>query len=165
MRKQLSIAIIFCLALVALAGCGGAKIKLLAEDADLFWAEDVILEPDKAPFNLGGWRSENIVAWTVEIPKEGSYDIELEYSRPGGYEPAPGLVRIFADDDEYELNFTADTTGKEGGEDDWSVYKTKVIGGANLSAGTVVLEISPNYSDDSEFDYFINLRTVTLISS
>lgn len=163
MRKKLSIVIVFCLTLVMLAGCGGTGIKLLPEDASLFFADDIVVEPDKAPYNLGNWLDGNIASWTVEIPEDGMYRIEIEYSRPSGYGSAPGGINIFADDDNYDLSFTADETGKAGDEDDWSVYKVIDIGSATLKSGTIVFEVYPDYSEYLGFDYFINLRSITLV--
>ncbi|MCM0761227.1 hypothetical protein M7775_22005 [Sporomusa sphaeroides DSM 2875] len=152
------------LLIMALTGCGGKKVevKLLPEKAHLGFADGVVVEPDKPPYNLGGWRGDSEPMWKVEIPQAGMYKVSLEYSRPGQTDKAKGIISLDHDKyDSHELNFTVRSTGKN--DRDWSVYQIHEIGGAYLEAGTWQLSIKPNWGDAySGVDYFINLRSVTL---
>lgn len=145
-----------------LTGCGGgATVKLMPEDANLVNAPDVVVEPDKAPYNLGGWQDRNEVRWTVDIPKAGMYQILIEYSRPGNEPKVGGLITVETEEKEDELQFTAAPTGKN--NRDWSVYKINDSCGIHLKKGKAALSIRPDFPD-SYFgtQYFINLRSVTL---
>ena len=140
------------------------SFKLLPEDADLSMAPDVVVEPDKAPYNLGGWTEDSVVFWEVELPEDGRYSFKITYSRPGSYPTAWGILRVeTADGEIHDLNFSADPTGKAKNRDEWSVYVTKDAIGDNLTAGIAIISVIPNYdfepSDDMP-DYFINLRSI-----
>lgn len=149
--------------MLALTGCGGKKVevKLLPEKAHLGFASDIVVEPDKPPYNLGGWQGGHPM-WKVEVPETGMYKVSIEYSRPGQAGKAKGTVLLeHNQQDSYELNFTVRPTSKDNG--DWSVYQTHEIGGASLEAGTWQLSIEPDESNaHSGTVYFINLRSVTL---
>lgn len=123
-----------------------------------------MVEPEKAPYNLGGWTEGSVVFWEVELPKDGKYGFKITYSRPGNYPVAWGILRVeTADGETHDLNFCADPTGKVKNRDEWSVYVTKDAIGDNLTAGTAIISVIPNYdfepSDDMP-DYFINLRSI-----
>ncbi len=79
MKRHILLLILAAVFLTAvLTGCGGgATVKLMPEDANLVNAPDVVVEPNKAPYNLGGWQDRNEVRWTVDIPKAGMYQINV----------------------------------------------------------------------------------------
>jgi hypothetical protein len=165
MKKRMTLLIIAgVFLLTALAGCGGEKgeIKLLAQDANLEKAPQIVVEPDKAPYNLGGWQKKNEVSWKADIPKAGMYAILIEYSRPGGEPKAPGLIMVRSPGKKTEnLRFSAEPTGKN--NRDWSVYTINDDCGIRLEKGTVTLAIRPNFSSGyTGTKYFMNLRSVTL---
>ena len=165
MKKHITMIILAAAFLMAaLAGCGGEKteIKLLPKAANLEKASGVVIEPDKEPYNLGGWRKNSEVSWKVDIPKAGSYQILIEYSRPGNELKAGGLVILRAAGKErVDLNFSAQPTGKNKG--DWSVYTVNDSCGAHLEKGPLTLTIRPNFAKGySGTEYFMNLRSVTL---
>lgn len=165
MRKQRVILIVAAVfLLVALAGCGSetVEIKLLPKDANRDKAPQVVVEPDKAPFNLSGWRKNNVVSWTADIPKPGNYEILIEYSRPGNEPKAHGLMTLRqAGKAPINLKFSAHPTGKN--SRDWSVYTINDNCGARLEKGKLVIAIRPRFdSDYVGTEYFMNLRSVTL---
>lgn len=145
-----------------LAGCGKTEIKLLPENAILDDAPDVVLEPDKPPYNLGGWREDNEVVWKLDVPQEGTYRILISYSRPGREPTTWGTVRLYGKGrEDTELNFSVRPTGKD--NKDWSVYDVNDASGAHLKPGPLYLSIRPNFPDNYRgTEYFINLRSVTL---
>lgn len=151
------------LLMMAVVGCGKkVEVKLLPETANLDFAGDIVVEPAKPPYNLGGWRDGEPM-WVVKIPEKGMYKVSMEYSRPGRTGKAKGVVRLEHDGrDPHELSFTVQPTGKDGG--DWSVYKVHEIGGASLEAGTWQISVEPLERDASSgTEYFVNLRSVTLL--
>lgn len=165
MKKRLIFLIVAAVFLmVALAGCGGEKveIKLLPKDANLKKAPQVVVEPNKEPFNLGGWKENAEVSWTVDVPKAGFYEILIEYSRPGGEPPAHGILSLRQNDEEpTNLKFSAKPTGKDDG--DWSVYTINDNCGSRLTKGKLTVVVTPKYNSDYKgTEYFINLRSVTL---
>lgn len=165
MKKRLILFIVAAVFLmVALVGCGGEKvaIKLLPKDADLSKAPQVVVEPKKEPFNLGGWKEYSEVSWTVDVPKAGFYEILIEYSRPGGEPPARGILSLHQNDKEpIDLTFSAQPTGKDNG--DWSVYTINDNCGAALVKGKLTVVVAPNYKADYRgTEYFMNLRSITL---
>jgi hypothetical protein len=170
--KFLCILLALCLAL-PLSGCSilnnfkkGVKFELLAEDADLTEAPSVVLEPKEQPYNLGGWTVNNIVSWEVELPQDGQYVFEINYSRPGQYPYAWGILRVETEDGAtYDMDFQANPTGKDLDIDDWSVYITHDGLGSVLTAGMAKISIIPNYELDGTMpEHFINLRSITVTS-
>lgn len=134
---------------------------LLAEEAILDSAPDIVLEPDAPPYNLGGWKYNNAAAWAFDIVEEGNYIIGVLYSRPSAWAEW-GTLKLFhsgsADDEtEIRISFQVDATGE-----DWSVYSYTDIIGVYLEPGSYWLEIFPGSDRGSEFssDYFINLQSV-----
>jgi len=165
MKKRMTLLIVAVVFLVtALASCGGEKveIKLLPKDDDLKKAPQIVVEPNKAPYNLGGWKKNNEVSWEVDIPQAGMYAILIEYSRPGGEPKAPGLIMVRSPGKKTEnLRFSAEPTGKN--NRDWSVYTINDDCGIRLEKGKVTLAIRPNFSSGyTGTVYFMNLRSVTL---
>lgn len=172
MAKQLKLIIIFIFALL-ITSCSKQSIMLMPEDADLSDAPNVILEPDKEPYNLGGFKYDDAVYWETEIKEEGMYSVELEYSRPGKYPDTWGVVEILTDEEVISLRFTAKPTGSDKEQDvdeDWSKYQ-KIDGlAARLSPGVVgvrLYEIEKPYSESpiSRKDmpiHFMNLRSISL---
>lgn len=165
MKKRMTFLIVAAaFLLAALAGCGGEKveIKLLPKDANLEKAPPIVVEPDKAPYNLSGWRKDNEVSWKVDIPKAGMYTILIEYSRPGGEPKAHGLLMVRSPGKETQnLKFSAQPTGKN--NRDWSVYTINDNCGTQMEKGTVTLAIRPSFNSDyAGTEYFMNLRSVTL---
>lgn len=168
MKKAASVLCALALILgVSLSGCGEktVSIELTAENADLSMAPDIVLEPDKAPYNLGGWRQTDIASWEVEIPEDGTYDINILYSRPGGdWGDMAGVVALVGEEDSTPLSFMAKPTGANG--DDWSKYEVNDSCGLTLTKGTYTLYLMPdeeNTDPSSMTDHFINLRSVTLV--
>lgn len=160
-----------CLALaLALTGCGKdtVTLTLLPEDADLSYGPDLIVEPNKAPFNLGNWLDGNYPEWTVEIPETGMYNVAVEYSRPGGWDSVPATVYFIGEVENKYAEFTARATGgdtNEDGSDDWSVYTVADEMGLSLEAGTYIVSVESDYNDlewETGYSFFINLRSVTL---
>ncbi|MDD4599512.1 hypothetical protein SDC9_03952 [bioreactor metagenome] len=162
--KMLLIILAAVVMLAMLAGCGGEKVevKLLPQDANLEKASDVVIEPKKAPYNLGGWLENNEVSWKVDIPRSGMYQILIEYSRPGNEPKASGLLVLSSPGKEVQrLKFSAHPTGKDSG--DWSVYTINDNCGSNLEKGPLTLSIRPSFATDYiGTEYFMNLRSVTL---
>lgn len=165
MKKHMIFLIIAAVFLmVALAGCGGEKveIKLLPKDANLENSRGVIVEPKQAPFNLGGWKKNGEASWTVDVPKAGSYEILIEYSRSGNEPPAHGILSLRQTGKEpVNLKFSAKPTGKDKG--DWSVYTINDNCGSQLEKGKLTLVVAPKYNSDYKgTEYFMNLRSITL---
>lgn len=164
MKKNIIFLVVTAFLLAALTGCGGEKveIKLLPKDANLEKAPQIVVEPDKAPFNLGGWQRNNEVSWTVDIPKTGNYEILIEYSRPGNEPKAHGRLSLRpAGKAPMDLKFSAQPTGKN--NQDWSVYTINDYCGARLDKGKLTIVIRPDYNSDyAGTEYFMNLRSVTL---
>ena len=164
MKKNMIFLVVAAFLLAALAGCGGEKVelKLLPKDANLGKAPQVVVEPDKAPFNLGGWRRNNEVSWTVDIPKSGMYEILIDYSRPGNEPKAHGMLILrSAGKAPVNLKFSAQPTGKN--NRDWSVYTINDNCGSPLEKGKMTIAIRPTYNSDYDgTEYFMNLRSVTL---
>ena len=152
------------LLMLTLTGCGGKKVevKLLPEKAVLDLADGVVVEPEKPPYNLGGWQGDSEPMWKVEIPETGMYTVTLEYARPGQTDKAKGTVWLHHKQyGSHDLSFTARSTGKN--DKDWSVYQTHEIGGIHLAAGSWQLSIKPDWDDSyAGIEHFINLRSVTL---
>ncbi len=151
--------------MVALGGCGGgekAAIKLLPKDANLEKSRGVIVEPKQEPFNLGGWKKNAEVSWTVDVPEAGFYEILIEYSRPGGEPPAHGILSLRQNDKEpTNLKFSAKPTGKD--NRDWSVYTINDNCGSDLAKGKLTVVVAPKYNSDYKgTEYFMNLRSITL---
>lgn len=161
--KLVMILLAFCLLLGGVAcssKISSKSIELLPQDADLNKAPDVIVEPEKEPYNLGGWRPGNTVSWEVEIPEEASYKVAVNYSRPGQYEKTSGIINVLmADGNTAEINFDVLPSGKNKDKDDWSVYIDNDSCGIDLPAGTTEISVSPNI--DMSSSHFINLRSIT----
>jgi hypothetical protein len=169
MIRKMAVALTILLQCCFVAGCNGreAAVTLLPEGALLDLATDVVVEPDEAPYNLGGWLEGNTVYWQFEIEEEGMHTFLIEYSRPGDYPETWGLMELNKPDGEITpFNFTVEPTGVTGGEDDWSVYTINDSCGAHLEPGEYTLSISANYDFRGEYDgppHFINLRSVKLV--
>lgn len=134
---------------------------LTPEDAILDLAKNVVREPDKPPYNLGGWKENDDVEWKFVVLEKGLYKISLNYSRPGNVLPAKGLITVYDNEGfSKELEFKAQPTGKD--SKDWSVYKINDSSSVQLEPGTMYLSICPDNAKDTGTDYFINLRSVTL---
>ncbi|WMJ83774.1 hypothetical protein ACS3UN_11990 [Oscillospiraceae bacterium LTW-04] len=173
MRKYFLILLAFCL-MLSFAGCSassstenkeeGIHFELLPENADLSLAPGVVVEPKKAPYNLGGWTADNIVFWEVELPEDGQYSFKITYSRPTQYPMAEGILRVdTADGVTHDMHFQAPPTGKNKKKDDWSVYVTKDSIGDNLVAGPAFIWVIPNYEPgDGMPEHFINLRSIAV---
>lgn len=133
---------------VVLGGCG--KYTLKAEDADLTLVPNVILEPEKAPYNLGNWKSEDSVHFYFDIKKEGYYSITLEYAK----DPNDSKV-ILSNNNGAALTVTLPSTGS-----DWSTYtKYKTDDVIWFEAGEADFFIRG--ADDNVNEYILNLRSVT----
>lgn len=172
MKKPFGIILTLLLITALLSGCGKTKITLLPEDADLTYGPNIVLEPDKKPYNLGNFTFDDEVSWDVEIEESGAYYFAIEYSRPGQFPTTWGVVAVHTEDGIKELNFRAEPTGKdkEGEEHDWSVYEKRDHIGLRLEPGpiTIVLYESDkeNEVERSEMpDYFINLRSITITNT
>ncbi|MDL2218643.1 hypothetical protein LJC27_08325 [Christensenellaceae bacterium OttesenSCG-928-M15] len=157
MNWRLAIAVFLMLCMCcALAACsGGNKVYTQnAKDADLSDAPNVIVEPDKEPYNLGGWKYEDVVAFHFNIGKAGDYKVTLLYSRND--ESGGGTEMLLHNSAGEGLMETLPSTGA-----DWSNYKEYTMAETmhfEKGKGTLYLECSSEYSDE----YVINLRAVTL---
>ncbi|MDR1706002.1 MAG: TPM domain-containing protein [Clostridiales bacterium] len=161
--KRMAAAIALCLAAVVLLlpFCAFAaedepiEYLLLAEDADLWQAPDVILEPDESPYNLGGWLNGNIVDFPLDVYEDGYYTVELEYSK----DEADGPVSIIISTDtgsELEAMLNPTASG-------WSEYVTWSAGELCISQDDTTLSIE---AEDGDADgYVMNLRSVKLIEA
>lgn len=165
MRKVLSLLMILLLA-VSLNGCSSNHkvLELLPEDADLSSAEDVLIKPNAPPYNLKRWKLYDTISWDVELPKDGTYEFSITYSRPGQYPDTWGIFQIETKTgDTYYTNFDVHPTGKDTdmSKKDWSVYVTQDGLKAALKAGNVRISIIPYSLDYDIPNYFINLRSIT----
>jgi hypothetical protein len=124
---------------------------LSATDADLSKAPDVIVE--NSPYNLGGWRVGNRVAFHVDVEEEGDYLVTLLYSKQE------------SDGDRADLKISIDGgisaaanlpfTGK-----DWSNYVEHEFCILPLPAGKTTLTIES--ANPRGGGYVMNLRSVTI---
>ncbi len=136
-------------------------ITLYPKDADLRYAPNVIVEPRTAPYNLGGWRSNNVIVFPVEIEEAGEYSINILYSKQA-LDGSTGKLGIFATLSMEKNSFIHDsifvelpTTGNN-----WSTYAEKTLGDIKLPQGKVFLA----FWDQEEIakQYVMNLRELRL---
>ena len=131
--------------------------ELLAKDADLSKAPDVIVEPDEPPFNLGGWKQGNTPVFNFKVERGGDYKVTILYSKQDDGDGAAELAFVHINKEQSysgTLIVTLPVTGK-----DWSNYE-EIEEELSLAPGNVTLELEP--TDAYKGDYIINLRSVTL---
>lgn len=149
MRKLVLLGLALVMAL-GLWGCGSAaKIEFNAEDADLTYASDVIVENN--PKNLGGWQSDAIVSFPLDLKEEKSYEVSLTFSRD-----ANDSVELYFVGDSYDNEGTFAEAEATGG---WDKYVTKSMGKVKLGPDDEFFEISGNTDIEQ---YIINLQKVVL---
>ncbi len=134
--------------------------ELLAEDADISGASDLILEPDAPPQNLGDWRQDagNVAIFKFHVYAGGLYSVTLHCSR---VEPGTARARVYAVSDAGNdagqfVTVPVDSTG------DWANYADAESDTLlRIPAGDVTLRIDS--ADTSIGGYLMNLRSVNLI--
>ncbi len=138
-----------------------ATITLYPRDADLRYADNVIVEPKSAPYNLGGWRTDNTVAFPLEIKESGEYIVNIYYSKDKSV-GSTGELRIGGVSDlsinlqAYDyIDVNVPFTGNS-----WSTYKTTVLGSLKLPQGKVYLVFMDQKNNAGQ--YVMNLREVRL---
>jgi putative heme-binding domain-containing protein len=122
-------------------------LKLLASNAEIYG--DTLVYEDTYR-NLGYWASANDhAAWTLDVPKPGTYDVEMEYccdntSTGNRYrvEVGPNII-----------------TGTVRGTGTWDRYFTVKIGQVSMQAGEQRLVFRP---DGPINQYLIDLRGIYL---
>jgi ankyrin repeat protein len=128
----------------------GDAIVLLAENADLRSAPDVIVEGN--PRNLGGWKVGNTVRFLFDVEKAGEYEVALTYSKQR------------SDGDRADLKIAAGEASITGPlpvtGDNWSNYVEYDFGRLFLPEGQTFLEIESTRSGGG---YVMNLRAVRLV--
>lgn len=130
------------------------RYSFSAEEADLSAAPDVILEPDSPPYNLGGWKAGNTVAFPVSAATSAYYDVYLEYAREGS---AGGVdLLITADNGDY-INTRLEATGED---NDWSLYELVYAGMLYITPDDPAVLLQAADPDTGE--YVINLRSIYL---
>ncbi len=139
-------------------------ITLYPKDAKLTFAPSVIIEPATEPFNLGGWRYDNVVAFPVENIEGGIYEITLVYSRvtdftmPMRFVVVKDLEKTTMDDSQAHFDFLLAPTNATS----WDSYVTKSIGGVSLPQGSFYLGLVPHVEGANYGEYVMNLREVRL---
>ena len=168
-QKLLALLLSLCLLSLLATGCGGDSpeveeeeessfsVILSAEDADLTYGPDIILEgSDDAP-NLGGWLYGNEACWVVDLPYDGLYDFWVLYSMPGNFEPAFGCLDTYSEKgDCYGAGTTFCPTSE--GEYDWTEYAYTNMT-LDLPAGETLVTLYPGTLPGTQ-EHFINLRQV-----
>jgi hypothetical protein len=143
-----------------IVGAAAPGIVLLPKDADLSEAPGVLVEPDAAPFNLGGWRSGAVVIFNVTPPKAGRYAVSVVYSKKeADGDPGPLSVLVWhrGRKTQTDLRLTAQlpATGPE-----WDVYREEKLGTLELPEGTTPLALLSQTEADGK--YVMNLRELRL---
>ena len=157
------IAMLLCLSLVLLSGCGagGEFYQLLTPgDADLRMAPNVILEPDEPPYNLGSWMEGDDVWWDMILPRKDTYTIRFWYSMPSDYEPCTAWLAVIPVEDQVvhtEPVFVP--TSASGG---WESYDYLDVT-MDLPKGDVSLSLETFELPEGQ-DYFLNLRAVEVFT-
>jgi hypothetical protein len=130
------------------------QYMLLMKDAILALAPHTVLEPSSPPYNLGGWRSGDVVSFPLAVEAAGYYGVELTYAREG--EEAID-VRIESDGGEF-LEAGLEATGT------WTRYAQVVVGTVWLTPDDKELTIT-DARPVSEWRYVVNLRAVRLTAA
>ncbi len=138
-------------------------IVLYPKDADLALAPNIIVEPQSAPFNLGGWKTDNMVIFRIKVKRSGNYAVYLDYSKPLSA-GSRGKLSIFATKDaqteEIEPNAQIEKLLPYTGSD-WSEYESAYnFGTISLQAGEYNLALVDKGNESDR--YVMNLRRVHL---
>jgi len=132
---------------LVMAGANGVLI-LPAAQAEIFGG-DIAFETQFG--NIGMWHGlEDYVAWSIEVPAAGAYDIHLDYACANG-----------SAGNGFRLAVTGQSlTGRVNGTGpDWSRYVSAQVGTLQLEAGRHRLTFRP---EDSLRGALLDLRTVAL---
>lgn len=129
----------------------GVQSMLSVKDAILAFAPHTILEPNEPPYNLGGWRSGDVVVFPLAVEVAGYYGVELTYSREG---EEPIDVKIESDGGE-SLEASLEATGT------WAEYAQNFVGAIWLTPEDEELYIM-DAQPVAEWRYVVNLRAVRL---
>jgi alpha-L-fucosidase len=111
-------------------------MTLTAADADLKGGHLQVEDVGGSP-NVGYWTDpKDEVSWTVEVPKDGAYAVEIEYAcEPGS---AGSTFRVHADGAAEGVEGTVPDTGS------WANFRTDSLSGAlRLTAGRHVITLTP----------------------
>ena len=137
------------------ASAADGVYEILAKDADLSQAPDLILEPESPPFNLGGWKQsgKNTVFFPTGVKKAGKYQVTLVYSREPKME---GMATIGVSNSPRPENmtFSLPSTGS------WANYKEFTLPlPMNIPENGILQLVTANPARGS---HLINLRAVKL---
>lgn len=158
----LFLALSLCVMLVACSRGGGKEEPVMyyvafADEADLALAPNVIIEPHEAPYNLGGWKYEDVVGFVFDVEKAGLYTITLEYSKDnssGGIDNFASLLLTNSSND-----FLVEEVKATG--PDWTNYTTHTLAQMlyfDEGSNTLWLEAGGSH----EGEHLINLRSVAI---
>ncbi len=109
---------------------------LKAEDADIHGSSAQVETKDNIP-NVGYWTNQNdTVSWDVDVPKEGNYQVEIEYACPA--ESAGSAYRVGVG------NAAEGVTGTVGSTGDWNTFHTETLSDPlHLAAGRQTVQVVP----------------------
>ena len=160
MKKTISLILVLVLTVGLLAGCGKEEvtISLWPEYADLSWADNMVVEPEEPPYNLGGWLYEDYVSWYLELPAKDTYTLRFYYSMPGEYDTCTGAV-VFTDEEgeEYEQLVEFMPTSDPGSWDTYDWVETEMELPKGLGSLTMTAWEMPENQE-----YFLNLRLIQI---
>lgn len=124
------------------------------KDAQLALAPHTIVEPHEPPYNLGGWRSGDVVIFPLSVEVAGYYNVELVYSREG---ETPIDIEIESNGGE-RVTLELAATGT------WERYTQVVSGAIWLTPEDHELAIV-DADPVSEWRYVMNLRALRLTAA
>ncbi len=139
----------------------GEALTLYPQDSDLRFAPNVIVEPRYEPYNLGGWKTFNVVMFPLSVQKQGVYDVSIVYSKHDKH-GSTGKLGVFAPttlskNPSSAPNFSLylPPTGHN-----WQRYRYMHLGSIRLARGSVYL----TFQDLARYQgqYVMNLREVHL---
>ncbi len=140
------------------------SLELYPQDANLFMAENVVIEPANSPFNLGGWRIGDYVIFPLHVKDEGFYNVNLEYSKQA-YDASTAPFAIIAATALTEQSLAGGSnlvvelpmTGNN-----WANYTSGNLGSLFLPKGGVFLILGAIPSEQERGQYVMNMRKLTL---
>ncbi|HLK61381.1 MAG TPA: alpha-L-fucosidase [Chthonomonadaceae bacterium] len=138
---------------LAIRPAADGRFTLMAADATIEGNTAQVETKGGGSPNIGYWtNAKDVVAWTLTVPKEGNYKVEIEYACEEG--AAGSVYRLLVGDAKEGTEGTVHGTG------DWTNFQTETLAGTlKLPAGAQTVRVAPQTMPHGAV---MNLRRIVL---